>query len=68
MKRDGVELLKDVPVKQITPEQARGVMAEAAKEADRMEAMLNSSIEEIPRFRPACDIPPCAYQRICYRT
>jgi hypothetical protein len=66
MDRDGVQLLKDVCVKQLSVEQAEQIKREILIEAKRMEEIDGKDWKAEPMRRTACDLPVCGWQSRCY--
>lgn len=66
MDRDGIRLLKDVPVKSLSVEQAKSIKDEILIEAKRMEEISGKAWSAEPMRRTACDLPVCGWQSVCY--
>jgi hypothetical protein len=65
MERDGVRLMKDVGVKQLSVEQAEQIKREILIEAERMSG-LNPDWRAEPPRRTSCELPVCGWKPICY--
>lgn len=69
MERDGVELLRDVPVRSVSPEQGREFKRQVLMVAAQMEQARMMNPLSLPMSRPACDFPaPCLFQHQCFRS
>jgi len=68
MERDGVRLLKDIPIKQLSVDQANEVKREILIEAGRMQEINGKDWRSEPMRRTACDVPLCGWQAVCYST
>ena len=66
MRRDRVNLLHDVAVKQVSVEHARQFREQMAIEADRMAAIEGKDWRGEPMRRTSCDSPLCVWQSRCY--
>lgn len=66
MERDQVKLTHHISVKQATIEQVAEFERQITIEHRRMESLRSATWRELPMFRPACDLPPCAYRNQCY--
>lgn len=66
MERDCVQALKNVPIKQLSVDQAEQVKREILIEAARMRAIQGKEWQEESMRRTACDLPVCGWQALCY--
>ena len=65
MEKDKVEALHHLQIRDPHPEHVKEFRADLPKLAARIGA-LEKDWTQIPRERPACDIPPCPFQPACY--
>ena len=67
MERDGVDLLKNAPVRPVSAEQGREFKRQVLMEAARMQMVRSTDWRALPMTRGACDLPaPCLFQHRCY--
>lgn len=64
MEADKVELIHHVLVREPGPEHVAQFHRELATESKRLSEL--PPWQNIPMFRPACDLPPCPWQDLCY--
>jgi hypothetical protein len=68
MERDGVSLIHEIRVKQVSQVNTEAFLQQVAAESERMKSLADVPWTDIPMSRPACDAigSPCGWQHKCY--
>ena len=66
MLRDQVKAYHQIQVKQATAAQVAEFKRQVEIENQRMAALESTPWQQLPMFRPACDLPVCCYKNHCY--
>lgn len=66
MERDGVRLIRHLDVKGPNADQVREFVRQVSIEAGRIRSVEGKPWQELPMYRPACDLPICQWQDHCF--